>query len=199
MRTPRRASVLVTVTVTAAGFMLAACGSGGGTSTGHSVRSPGAATTPVSSAPAPGSDSSGPATPHYGPAHLTGGCVLGIYDQNQNEFYQLLGLRHGSDITTGDAIAEAYQLTLANSPGSRTATVTGFTIAVYADGKKLATTSSHLPAGKLIPSGQVATFTEYPWGSSRARQGLAVGPFAAKGNPPANLAATCRLLRLDSR
>jgi hypothetical protein len=193
---------IILVAATAAGFVLAACGggsgSGGGSPAGHEVSSPG----PQTETAAPGStqaDVPSPSSTRYGTARLTGGCLLGIYDQGQNEFYQLLGLAHGSDITTGETIAEAYQVTLADSPTAGAATVTGFTVAVYLDGKKLASTTEHLRAGKLIPPGQVATFTEYPWGTSSARQGLAVGPFAARGDPPANLAATCRLLRVDAR
>lgn len=196
MRTARPA--IIFVIATAAGFMLAACGSGGGTSAGHRVSPP----APRTATTSPGStqaDGPSPSSTRYGTARLTGGCLLGIYDQGQNEFYQLIGLAHGSDIATGDTIAEAYQVTLADSPSAGAATVSGFTIAVYLDGKKLATTSEQLRAGKLIPPGQVATFTEYPWGTSSARQGLAVGPFAARGDPPANLAATCRLLHIDAR
>jgi hypothetical protein len=194
VRTARLASILVAATAT--GLLLAACG--GGTLAGDHPSSPGPQGAPASPAAAQAGGPS-PNSTDYGTASLTGGCVLGIYDPGQNEFYQLIGLAHGSDISTGDTIAEAYQLTLADSPTAGAATVTGFTIGVYLNGKKLATTTEHLPARKLIPAGQVATFTEYPWGTSKARQGLAVGPFAAKGDPPADLAATCRLLRLDAR
>ena len=197
MRTPLAARILVIAA--AAGFMLAACGSGGGGGTPVGHRSPAGLRTTTASAGPSQAVAPSPSSSRYGNASLTGGCVLGIYDRNQNEFYQLLGLAHGSDMATGDAISEAYQLTLADSPASAAATITGFRIAVYLDGKKLATTSEHLSPRKVIPPGQVATFTEDPWGTSRARQGLAVGPFAARGNPPANLAATCRLLRLDAR
>jgi hypothetical protein len=200
VRSPRLASTLgtvaVTVIVAAAGSVLAACG--GGTPGSSPAESPNSTAT-VSPAAAHNPDSPGPDSPSYGSAAVTASCVLGIYDESQNEFYALSGLAHGSDMATGDPVAEAYQLTMANGTRSKTATVNGFTVAVYASGQRLATTSEHLPARRLIPAGQSMTFTEYPWGTSADGRGPSVGPFAKGSNGAVNMAATCRLLRWNSR
>jgi hypothetical protein len=210
VRSPRLASTLGTVAaiviVAAAGSLLTACG--GGTTGSSPARSPNstatvspaAAQNPGSPGPgSPGPDSPGPDSPRYGSAAVAASCVLGVYDESQNEFYALSGLAHGSDMATGDPVAEAYQLTMANGTGSKTATVNGFTVAVYASGKRLATTSEHLSASRLIPAGQSMTFTEYPWGTSADGRGPSVGPFARGSNGAVNTAATCRLLRWNSR
>ena len=101
-------------------------------------------------------------------------------------------------MSTGDPVAEAYQLTMAVGTRSTTATVTGFTVAVYISGKNLATVAdcqpiSFRPDGSS--PGQSMTFTEYPWGTTAEGRGPSVGPFARGKDGAVNTAATCRLLR----
>ena len=81
--------------------------------------------------------------------------------------------------TTGsDTTAEAYQLTLINSPSSGTARVTGYAVVFYSGGQELTSDQQSLTTLAFITPGQSLTWTEYPWGTSPA-QGASVGPFAA--------------------
>jgi hypothetical protein len=193
------AAIATAAAIGLAGSLLAACASAPSASSASSPgESPRIGTAPRSPAAGQHSVSTAPHSFRHGSTVVTASCLLGIYDQSQNEFYALSGLAHGSDMTPGDPVAEAYQLTLAVGAKSKSATVTGFTVAVYVSRKDAATMAEQLPARRLIPAGQSMTFTEYPWGTSTEGHGPSVGPFAKGKDGALNMAATCRLLRWNS-
>ncbi len=141
-----------------------------------------------------------PASPSAAPAtvagKLTATCIAGLYNETQNEFYTMSGLVHGTDIATGNVIAEAYQLTL-TSRATATVKVAGFSVAFYAGSRKLASVEQALPVAVPLGAGQTEVLTEHPWATSVAGQGASVGPFAAGEQGAVNTAATCRLVRWD--
>ncbi len=126
---------------------------------------------------------------------LTGACVTGIYDETQNEFYAMSGLVHGTDIASGDAIAEAYELTLTDTSARSAVRVTGFSVAFYSGSRKLTSAAQALTVPTVLQRGQSQTLTEHPWGVSVADHGASVGPFASGHLGAVNTAATCRLIR----
>ncbi len=126
---------------------------------------------------------------------LTGACITGIYDETQNEFYAMSGLVHGTDIASGDDVAEAYQLTLTDTSARSTVRVTGFSVAFYSGTRKLTSADQTLSVPTVLQDGQSQTLTEHPWGVSVADHGASVGPFATGQLGAVNTAATCRLVR----
>jgi hypothetical protein len=178
----RRPFLTRAVAAAAAAASLAACSSSQAAS-GHEATSPSRAPA-VTATPTP--------TGVSAHAKVTASCVTGIYDQTQNEFYTMAGLANGSDISTGDVLAEAYQLTLSDT-SSAAAQVTGFTVAFYSAGRELTSNSETLAAPRTVGSGESVTWTEYPWGSSMSGHGASVGPFASGQDGAVNTGATCRL------
>jgi hypothetical protein len=166
----------------------------------HGSSSPGAGSTrPAESTHSP-SPVAEPAT--VLPARVVTGvisatCIAGVYDKTQNEFNALSGLAAGSDIAPGDVVAEAYQLSLSDTSSSVTATVAGFQVAFYADGRRLGSQTAKLRSPARIGAGKSVSWTEYPWATSSWGNGPSVGPFAEGKEGDVDSAATCRLVRLS--
>jgi hypothetical protein len=174
-------------------FSVAACS--------HTAAEPGAGAT------APAGHTRSPSTPAEPatvlPVRVVSGiisatCVAGVYDKTQNEFNALSGLVAGSDIAPGDVVAEAYQLSLADTSPSGAAKVAGFEVAFYAGGRRLGTQTTKLSPPSDIGAGKSVSWTEYPWATSSWGHGPSVGPFAEGNEGDVNSAATCRLVRLST-
>jgi len=125
---------------------------------------------------------------------LTATCWPGIYDKAQNEFYTIGSLAQGSDMEQGDPVSEAYQLNLSDVSPSQAASVTGFTVAFYADGRRLTAVTQPLAVVGKVPAGQSASWTEYPWGSYPLGSSASAGPFAGGKDGAVNPAVTCQLV-----
>jgi hypothetical protein len=65
----------------------------------------------------PTASGTGPA-PVSTQATISGNCVAGIYDITASQFYSMGDVANGSTTPSGDNIAEAYQLTLTDTPTS---------------------------------------------------------------------------------
>jgi hypothetical protein len=179
---------------------LAACGTTPAVShdTATAAAAPTTTTTAMPTAPATiAASAPSPAAPSPVStlATLSSKCVAGIYDETASQFYSMADLDHGATTGSGDAIAEAYQLTLTDSSPSVTAEVTGFAAVFYSGGQELTSDSQSLTAPSFITPGQSLTWTEYPWGNSTAGQGASIGPFAAGHTGAVDTAATCQLVQ----
>jgi hypothetical protein len=128
---------------------------------------------------------------------ISAACIAGVYDKTQNEFNALSGLAAGSDIAPGDVVAEAYQLSLSDTSPSVMATVAGFQVAFYADGRQLGSQTAKLSSPSHIGAGKSLSWTEYPWATSSWGNGPSIGPFAEGREGDVDSAATCRLVRLS--
>lgn len=181
--TAAAASVLLTLT-------LAACGTRPAAAVPATTPTPMAPGTTSASAPSPAALS-----PVSTQATLSSKCVTGIYDETASQFYSMADLDHGATTGSGNAIAEAYQLTLTDRSPSVTAEVTGFAAVFYSGGRELTSDTQSLTAPSFITPGQSLTWTEYPWGNSTADQGASIGPFAAGQTGAVDRAATCQLVQ----
>jgi serine/threonine protein kinase len=127
-------------------------------------------------------------------AQVTGRCVTGMLDLDDNEFISMSNIAAGESLpSTAVGIAEAYQLTLTDSPSSGTAEVTGYAVAFYSDGQELTSDSESLNEPVFITPGQSLIWTEHPWGTYSPGE-ASVGPFAAGTVGAVDPGATCELI-----
>lgn len=157
--------------------------------------SPGTQAVKAASATAPASDPSS-VSQSTSAARVTSSCTTGMLDSNDGEFYSMSDIASGEGLTSGDATAEAYQLTLTDSQSARAVEVTGFAVAFYSDGQELTSESETLDEPMFITPGQSLTWTEHPWGYSSG--GASVGPYAAGQTGAVDPGATCELIQYSS-
>ncbi len=126
-------------------------------------------------------------------AQVTGRCVTGMLDLDDNEFISMSNIAAGGLLPSAAAdIAEAYQLTLTDSRSSGTAEVAGYAVAFYSDGQELTSDSESLNEPVFITPGQSLNWTEHPWGTYAPGE-ASVGPFAA--GTAVDPGATCELIQ----
>jgi hypothetical protein len=143
-------------------------------------------------APTPPAPVASSASQSSSAAQVTDHCVTGTFDSSSDEFYSMSDITSGEGATSGDTVAEAYQLTLTDSQSSGPVEITGFAIAFYSNGQELTSDSESLDEPTFITPGQSLTWTEHPWGYSSG--GASIGPFAAGQTGAVDPGATCELI-----
>jgi hypothetical protein len=118
-----------------------------------------------------------------------------MLDLDDNEFISMSNIASGESLPSAAVdIAEAYQLTLTDSPSSGTAEVTGFAVAFYSDGQELTSDSESFNEPVFITQGQSLDWTEHPW-DTYAPDEASAGPFAAGTVGAVDPGATCELIQ----